>query len=439
MRFADVLRLGFAGVKAHKKRGLVVVIIVGLLFGVITAGAFALQGLENAVLGEMLAPTDGKVLVISSVETQICGENCEVSAEVAKMKRNVERYGGELISVGMSQTADGMFYELAESIFVNVADDVDSGVTQVVVPLTTAAQLAGLELPERDAEIAKRVAAIKAVREQTLHQVVESKTGERYYIAEILPGGVYASDLAFWNIEQGGHPLDLIFNQMSTGVSQDFLVESLAGDVEEVDVEALGVVFAQFEDVKAAYNYYQDKANYCSETDRIFGTCGKEYKYQVIAAVADPLTTYENLQNVWLVFKIVAAVLAVIALIIAISTYGRLIGKDMKIIALYHAMGATGGQIRVVYIVYLLMLSALAVGFAIIVGWGLAMAVSLVNEVVLQQLFALGLGVVDESIWLVGWSNLAWYLTGAMVIVVVLTVLISNGNFRARELAQKLK
>ena len=49
--------------------------------------------------------------------------------------------------------------------------------------------------------------------------------------------------------------------------------------------------------------------------------------------------TYENLQNAWLVFKIAVAVLTVIALIIAISTYGRLIGKDMKIISLYHAMG----------------------------------------------------------------------------------------------------
>lgn len=60
MRVLDCLRLGVAGVKAHKKRALTVVVIVGLLFSVLMAGAFFLQGLENAALGKMLAPTGGR-------------------------------------------------------------------------------------------------------------------------------------------------------------------------------------------------------------------------------------------------------------------------------------------------------------------------------------------------------------------------------------------
>lgn len=454
MRLADYLRLGFAGVKAHKKRVFTVVIIVGLLFSVITAGAFILQGLENVALGTMLAPTDGKVLVVSSVDAKICGEDCDIAEEVGKIKENVERYGGKIIPAKISQTADEMFYKMERNLFGNkVSDTTDA--TQVAVSLGTAATPADIKMPERDAKVAEQLNAIRKVREKTLGKVVENRTGEQYYIAEILPGGVYANSLSFMNIGQGGNPLDLILGQIRTGMSQNFIIKSAKMEpkadesntgqssgfiaMEDVDTEAMGMVFAEFEDVKVAYNYYQDKANYCSETDRIFSMCGKDYKYQVASAISDPITTYDNLQNVWLVFKIVAAVLAVIALIIAISTYGRLIGRDMKIIALYHAMGANKRQIRLVYLTYLLMLSIMAVGFAIVVGLTLAAILSLVNMTAMTQVFMLGFGVETSEIWLVGWNGLILGVAGAMVLAVAIAVLLSNGNFGTKELARKLK
>ncbi len=454
MRLTDYFRLGFAGVKAHKKRAFTVVIIVGLLFSVITAGAFILQGLENIALETMLAPTNGKVLVMSSVDTKICGDNCDIAAEVVEIKKNIERYDGKIIPTTISQTADGMFYKAEEKVFSSEANNT-TDVTQVIVPLGTAANLASIEMQERDAEVADKLATTQEVREKTLGKVVENEAGEKYYIAEILPSGVYANNLSFMNIGQGGNPLDLILGQIRTGVSQNFITKSAKTEPEEdesdmgqssgfiamedIDAEAMGMVFVQFEDVKAAYNYYQDKANYCSETDRIFNMCGKDYKYQVVSAVSDPIMTYENLQNVWLVFRIVAAVLTVIALIIAISTYGRLIGKDMKIIALYHALGANGRQIRLVYLTYLLMLSIMAVGFAIVVGLALAAVLSLVNMTNLTQVFTLGFGIETESVWLVGWNNLVLGIAGVMIFAAVIAIVLGNGNFTSKELAKKMK
>lgn len=454
MRLTDYFRLGFAGVKAHKKRAFTVVIIVGLLFSVITAGTFILQGLENVALGTMLAPTNGKVLVMSSVDAKKCGEDCDLKAETEKIKRNIEQYGGKIIPAKISQTADGMFYKTEEKVFGSEANSaIDT--TQVIVPLETAANIADIKMPERDAEVAEQLDAIREVREKTLGKVVENKNGERYYIADILPGGVYASNLSFMNIGQGGNPLDLVLGQIRTGVSQNFIAKSAKTEpkvdkddmgqssgfivMEDIDVEAMGMVLAQFEDVKAAYNYYQDKANYCSETDRIFNMCGKDYKYQVVSAVSDPITTYENLQNVWLVFKIVAAVLSAIALIIALSTYARLIGKDLKIISLYHALGATKRQIRIVYVVYLLMLSLMAVGFAILLGLALAATLSIVNMEALKQVWTLAFGTQASEIWLIGWNNLVWWIVGVMMLAPVVAVVLGNGNFTSKELARKMK
>lgn len=454
MRLTDYLRLGFAGVKAHKKRAFTVVIIVGLLFSIITAGTFILQGLENVALAEMLAPADGKVLVMSSVDTKICGEGCDIVTEVVEIKKNIERYDGKIIPTTISQTADGMFYKAEEKVFSSEANNT-TDVTQVIVPLGTAANLASIEMQERDAEVADKLATTQEVREKTLGKVVENEAGEKYYIAEILPSGVYANNLSFMNIGQDGNPLNLILGQIRTGVSQNFITKSAKTEpkededdmeqssgfiaMEDIDAEAMGMVFAQFEDVKAAYNYYQDEANYCSETDRIFSMCGKDYKYQVVSAVSDPIMTYENLQNVWLVFRIVAAVLTVIALIIAISTYGRLIGKDMKIIALYHAMGANGKQIRLVYLTYLLMLSIMAVRSAIVVGLALAAVLSLVNMTNLTQVFTLGFGIETESVWLVGWNNLVLGIAGVMIFAAVIAIVLGNGNFTSKELAKKMK
>lgn len=432
MKLADYLKLGFAGVKAHKKRAFTVVIIVGVLFSVVAAGAFVLQGLENVALGTMLAPTEGKVLVISSVDPKVCGEDCDNAAEVAEIKKNVERYNGEVIEAEVSQTTDDMLYKLKEDAFVGAQSGGDSDATEVVVPLEAAAKLADIKMPERDAEVADKLAAIGEVRVKTLHQTIKSKTGEKYYIAEILPGGVYANDLSLVNVGQSNSPMDLILKQINTGVSQDFVIKSAevkpeldhgnegqySGFItmEDMGAEAMGMVFAQFGNIEAAYDYYKDEVNYCSETDRIFNMCGKDYKYQVVSAISNPLTTYGNLQNVWLVFKIVAAVLTVIALIIAISTYARLIGKDAKIISLYRTMGATGCQIRLVYLTYLLMLSLVAVGFAVIVGLVLAAVLSMVNMTALKQVFVLGFGTAPRGIWLIGWSHLIWYFMGVILL-----------------------
>lgn len=455
MRITDCLRLGFAGVKAHKKRAFTVVIIVGLLFSVVTAGVFVLQGLENVALAEMLAPTDGKVLVISSVDTKVCGEDCDIATEVAEIKKNIAQYNGEIVEAEVSQTTDGMFYKLKEDMFVSANGEGDSDVTEVVVPLEVAAKLAGIEMLERDAKVTEQLDTIKEVREKTFGKVVENEAGEKYYIAEILPSGVHASNLSFMNIGQNANPLDLILGQINTGISQNFIIssaevkpiedstgeEQYSGFVamEDMDVEEMGIVFARFENVAAAYDYYRDKVNYCSETDRIFNMCGKDYKYQVVSAISDPIMTYENLQNVWLVFKIVAAVLAIIALIIALSTYARLIGKDLKIISLYHALGATKRQIRIVYVVYLLMLSLMAVGSAILLGLAFAATLSIMNMEALKQVWSLAFGTQVGEIWLIGWNSMVWWIVGVMILAPVVAVMLGNGNFTNKELAKKMK
>lgn len=429
MRVLDCLRLGVAGVKAHKKRALTVVAIVGLLFSVLMAGAFFLQGLENAALGKMLAPTRGKVLVMSSVDMEFCGEECDTAKEVAEIRRNIERYGGEAISATMISDEGGMFYRLEKNVFEFDGEG-------MAVPLATAAKMSSVQLPGWEAEVGRRVEAVQTIFEEAKAKDNESR------IVGILPGGVYASSLSLLSVEQSGNPLNMIFGQVVTGTSQNFMIgasESSMGDAVSMDTAEMGLVFAEFPDLKAAYNYYRDEANYCLDLDRAFGHCKDGYKYLTMSAISDPLTTYDNFQLVWLVFGITAAVLAVIALIIAVSTYARLIGKDMKIIALYHAMGATRGQVRLVYLSYLLILSLMTVAFSLTVGLGMALLLGAVNGEAISQVFWMGFGVEPGKIWLVGWNWMVWAMVAVILLSAVLAILLSNGQFASKKLARKMK
>lgn len=429
MRVLDCLRLGVAGVKAHKKRALTVVVIVGLLFSVLMAGAFFLQGLENAALGKMLAPTGGRVLVMSNVDTKFCGEECDMAKEVAEIRRNIERYGGEAISATMISGKDGMFYRLEKNVFEFEGEG-------LAIPLSTVAKMKGVQLPGWDAGVERRVEAVQTIFEEAM----AGDNGSR--VVGILPGGVYTSDLSLSSVEQSGNPLNMIFGQIVTGTSQNFMIgaaETSMGDAVAMDTAEMGLVFAEFPDLKAAYNYYRDEANYCLDLDRAFGHCKNGYKYLTMSAISDPLTTYDNFQLVWLVFGITAAVLAVIALIIAVSTYARLIGKDMKIIALYHAMGSTRGQVRLVYLSYLLILSVMTVAFSLVVGLGMALLLGAVNGEAISQVFWMGFGVEPGKIWLVGWNWMIWVMVAVLLLSAVLAILLSNGQFASKKLARKMK
>lgn len=457
MGILDYLRLGSAQIKAHKKRTLTVVMIVGLLFSVIMTGAFLIQGIQNAALGIMLAPTDSKVLVMSGVDPKVCDDECNPSDEIAAIKNLVEKYGGRIIPATITQNSDGVFYHLSEDVFTYLADTEDNVTTLAVSPYDLT-KLLDKDITNQTPDDRMSAEEINELREQALHQVVTSKTGQKYYIADILPGGIGASSLSLSSVDQSNNPLDLILSQINTGLGVSFIIDVADGDADSepgnsssherpsgvaeqknVDIETIGFVFAEFPSLKTAYNYYRDEANYCSEFNRFTGNCGRHYQYQTIATISDPIITYDNLQTIWQIFKIIAAVLAIIALVIAVATYVRIIDKDIKVSSLYRVMGATSSQVRLVYLTYLFLLSVLAIMFAVLVGLILAIILSLVNQAALQEVFTLGFGVAPAYIWLVGWNSIFWYLVISLVLAAILALVLCHGQFQGKKLAKTLR
>ncbi len=451
MRLWDGLRLGLAGLTAHKKQTSIVIIVSGLLFSIIAAAAFLIQGLENLTFSLMLAPTAGKVLIMASVDPRVCDDECNIPTEVAEIKANIQHYGGRAIPAQLQQTSAGIFYELSEDIFTTPVDpEIADDITQILVPVTTAAKLANLSLPGRDAELSEKITALTNAEARTSRQIIADETGQKYYIADILPGSAGATSLSLASVGQGANPLDLLLAQVNTGLSGSFILKTAPQSAEkvtnreptsgiitkkDVNAEATGLVFAEFPNLETAYNYFRDKSNYCSEFNQFSGNCGRNYKYQTLSAISDPLTTYENFQEIWLIFRIVVAVLTVIASIVAISTFARIIGKDTRLISLYYAVGATRRQVTLVYLGYLLMLSLATAVFAIVMGTIFALALSWAHQTALTQVFTLGFGkLIEGRILLLGWNSSLWIILGVICLASVLTIIACNGRFKRKTL-----
>lgn len=171
------------------------------------------------------------------------------------------------------------------------------------------------------------------------------------------------------------------------------------------DEEALGV------------NIYTSGYHYGAQD--IFGT--------TVAAVQ----SFNRLRAILIATEVL---LLIVAVIVAVMTFAHLIDSDAATVALYRAMGASTDEIYVIYLLYLVELCLLAM-----IGLMLAVGASLVNMEAMEQVFALGFGVTERAIWLVGWNDVIWWLTGVMLLTAVVTVVLGNGNFTSRELVRKMK
>ena len=131
--------------------------------------------------------------------------------------------------------------------------------------------------------------------------------------------------------------------------------------------------------------------------------------------------------------------MAVIAGMIMVSTYTRLIGYDKKEIALYRTMGASSRQVAGVYVVYLLGLSLLASVFALVLGLVLVVMVNLLNGTALAQIFALTFGGEMQRVMFLGFdAELLGYL-GVVLALAPMVAVINFGQYKAKGLAKQIK
>ena len=181
-----------------------------------------------------------------------------------------------------------------------------------------------------------------------------------------------------------------------------------------------GPIFALFNTLEDANNYFHDKQNYCKENDRIYGLCSEFYKYEISSAISDPLTTYQNFRKIWFVYEIIVVISFAIVIFLSLIIFSRIIDNESQIISVYQTVGATNRQIKTVYFIRFIILILVSTIISSIISCCLLIIYNYIYMQLIQRSFSIAFGIVGKEEPIIGWSNrvlqiIIWMLIAPVV------------------------
>lgn len=452
MRTLDYARLGLRNIGAHKKRVAMVVVIIGALFGVLTAACMLFAGIERVVLDAQTATTHGRVLLSVVVDPRLCeDEGCDYEKSVTEMRDLIARYDGEAIEGNIYYTSAGMFYELPEGVLdVEYVLPEDTELPVVAVPPSTAQRWLRMSEGGWNGTLEKKVKTAEQIRERALHQTIEYKgysfsegesgIGDKYYIADLVSPGGGASTLMLDGALKAVNPLNLVLGTLNVGSGVNFVLrpnqEMLA---QKKTMAEEGRLIASFATIEEAIKFTKDPATRCREEQVMFNSCPPEYKFTTSPLLLSPLENYEVFGELKILLGVLVGIFCVVAAIVALTTFVRLIRSDTKTIALYYALGASRSEVLLIYLVYLLGICVITIGFILVLAVVLTLLMNLLNATGLSQTFMLAYGGEMRRIWLIGFSPEIWVMLGIFLLTAPVGILLSIDAFSSRKVLKQLK
>lgn len=462
MRTLDYARLGLRNIGAHKKRVLMVVVIVGVLFGVLMAVCMLFAGIKHQVLSAQTEATNGRVLLFTVVDEKMCGEEmeCDYAVAVAEMREVIKKYNGEVVEGNVYHTSAGVFYEVPEGVIkVDNQGLPVSDVPVVAVSMSTAQRWLRMSDNGWNGDMAKRAKFAESIRKRSLHQAItyqglvypgtemeteenekSEEEGEKYYIADLLPPGGGASTLGLDGPLKALNPLNLVFGVLNVGYGENFVLrpnqEMLAG---KKTMAEEGRLIASFADIETAIQFTKDPATRCRAEQVMFNSCPAEYKFATSPVMLNPLENYEVLSQLETVLNVFIVIFCVVAVVVTLTTFVRLIRADTKTIALYYALGASKHEVLLIYLVYLLGICVITVGFVWLLGLALTLLTNLLNATGLSQVFMLAYGGAMRRIWLIDLSPAMFWISALILKMAPVAILLSFTAFNNKNVMKVMK
>ena len=269
--------------------------------------------------------------------------------------------------------------------------------------------------------------------DSTLHKVITTKSGKKVYVSDIYPSNFFSHNLTQPDVNQNQYPLDMIFNQIYSTKSLNIIqnnkdsfsnTNNMAAPTSEN--KNTTEVFALFEDIISASNYFHDKQNYCTRLKYALGSCGEDYRYHIESVISDPINTYEKFNEFWSVFRLAVTILSIILIIVTTSTYTRIIAKDKQIISIYKSMYATKRQITTIFTLQLFIICLITIIFSIALSFVFTLIFNAINMENIQNALTVGLSTKVNDVFIFGWNNIILIPIYGLIVSVVLTILLNN-------------
>ncbi len=410
MKLKDVLHISTKNIRIYLKRNLLIMAVMGIIFGLVLTINLWFQGMVNCYMELANRTTGGKVIIEATNSTagMVIDEE-QPQATRQEMIADIEAYGGKVLGEAEKFGAFGGIV-LPEDIVKNAIEvdlaKVPTDAAPILVSTFLGEQLLGKSFPTESTSAIKKQKDYEEFRDSLIGKTFSDIRGAKYYVVGLSSGNFHVGNLSFKQLERtNNNLLNPILELITTPNGQPIIVdngkskqwlrgEEIVSDV-TMPIDDNDTVVAFFDSSVEAYEYFRQGKGKFMNVD----FSNRTYVVSIVAGVS-PETQY-IINMIRMVINIISIVLGIIAAVVVIFTSIRLVDQDKQNIALYYSLGATTGQVRMIYLCYFL---ELMIGAAVL-AFGLASAVvlafSFLNQEFLGIQAALGfnLPAISEEIW----------------------------------------
>ena len=437
LKFSDALRLSWSNIGEHKKRSLIIILTISLLFGVIMGFNFMLQGLRGTILDAALQANDGRVYLEVSYQ-EIAGfgsgrvEKVDNKEKLDKLlKDEITRYHGKIIGEKSSYQFNNLFYTITPEIAENLLGKLDLS----NIPDDKIAVLMPIET------------SIYATVDPDYYTIGTYPTTQQgsptlpgLNPANLLLGMVYGSGIDAYPliIDDGSEAVKnyllklaekMVANNSNYGSAEKYLQDHSPHKCYIVE-------FPSYED---AVSYYYD--SYAGKDIPKNVEIG-DNKYSLLNMDAFGRVIYLRLDfdNLQFMLTAIEVLFIVIAILIATFTFAHLIDQDAATVALYRSLGASTGNIYLIYFLYLVELCLLAVLACIMIAFVIVGVMWMLNAGALAERLKEYYILEDlPKVNLFGFNQMFFWIIGSVMIIAPISLLFTMRRFSAKHIAKKLK
>lgn len=454
MKIKDVLKISTKNIKIYLKRNLMIMAVMGVIFGLIFAINLWLTGMEKTYVAQASRATGGQVIIAATNSTEgMIIDDTRSKTSRADMKADIEAHGGKVLG---DTEKFGMFgavvlpAELVKNAIEVDLDKTPADAAPVLITTFLGEQLLNKDFPNEYTSAINKQKDYENYREELIGKTFTDSYGAKYYVVGLASSNFHINNLSFKQLERGNsNPLNPILEMIPTLEGAPIVIDngksqlwqkgsnvlenntSTFGEVVVNDITAYSptnveksrsevdeTIIAVFDGSEKAYEYLKNGNGRFMNID----LPNRTYSVTVIAGMS-PESAY-ILKIIKMVANIASVVLGIIAAIVVIFTSIRLIDQDRHNIALHYSLGATTGQVRIIYLCYFLELMIGAAIFAFVFANIIVLSFSALNKKMLGIQAMLGFNqMIYESVWWYGMNLMTLMIFVAMLIMAPLCIL----------------
>lgn len=455
LKFSDALRLSWSNISGHKVRSIIIILSISVLFGFIMGFNFIMNGLERTALELNQDATGGATYVSVQEIDHKHYHNSPVINEISNLpnfdkqlkqsefdaiKERASRFHGEV--VGYTWRPFFNYYFVSQSA---VTDFITTDLSTVPEGKIPALVLEGLTLedycyPEEDPAACEHFSSVfypvGALPRVTIRENPDdpddpfsSPTLPDPNLLNLLLSKIrfYPLGSDFMIIDDGSGKVERFVRQES-----EYILMSSIGWVQASDLNIHPVI--KFTDPYDAVAF----ASPVSFLGITFYPSDHDFLVQDFLGGAIEIASEFNMIRALLAFLEVLFI--IVSVLIAIFTFKHLIDQDAATIALYRSMGASTGNIYLIYFLYFLELCLLAIISCFVIAFLIVGIITLTNGK------ALGLRLEEyyrldhlPHIYFFSFDEYFWTVIVAILLVAPLALGFSTHRFKGKYIARKLK